>query len=249
MLLQDGTVRAVRVSKVTQESVEYFFPGESVLNVLSIADIHSIRFMSGRLQQFSKQGSVSQPTTQEALSTSTPEKGVIAVLPVHFLDKAGGVLLEEHGKLAQERVNNFLSKEPERIAPLKTREVRALNAVIRKAGVPFSQLNEMTAGELTNLTGSEYAVFVAVTMETNEMSTSNQSTWGSGTGSGSAKTSSVTTTTTSNSNRIYNYTVKVEIYQGANRIFSQSRSPLLHYSDSWLDAAVYLLKRSPIYKR
>lgn len=246
MLMADGSERTVHVTRVTPTTVEFTYPEETVQNIEDVANIRSITFASGRVQQFA---AAAAPTTTNPVSLPPAQPNTLAVLPVLFIDKMSGQFMEDNAKLAQSRIHSFLDGDIKKIAPLKLADLREINSNLRRQNLPFSAVDEIPVEELEQITGAEYLLITKVAMETGSNITSNQTTWEGNSGNRRNNSNTTVTTGSTTQSNQYFYTVVVEIYKGKNKIYSESRRPLLNTADSWRDAVVYLLKRTPIYHR
>lgn len=250
--LNDGTILEVNVRKVTAAVIEYSYPGEAAQNEERVEQVRSIVFASGRVQQFNTgsaaANSVSAPTTAEVAYREV-QPNSMAILPVAFYDKRSGKLWEDHAKLAQSRIYDFFEDDASKIAPLKMQDTRTTNSHLRKANIDYDRLDETPVDELSRILGAEYLVLSKVTCETRAKSTLNETTYGGTEKKGNRQVAAVRTTSTVNEERTYHYVVVLEIYKGGQKIYNETRKPMLNMEDSWKDAMAYMLKRAPIYKR
>ncbi len=253
--LNDGTVLEVNVKKVTTSGIQYTYPGETVENEESAGNIRTIVFSSGRVQQFNTTAG-SAPAAAPAAADGAAgivykevQPNLLAVLPVAFYDKGSGQLWEDHSKLAQSRIYDFFEDDMSKIAPLSLQDTRNTNALLRKAAVDYSHLDEIPVDELEKILGTEYLILSKVTCEVKTKATTNQTTYGGTKKEGNRQTGAVHTTSSVNEDRTYYYVVVLEIYKGNQKLYNETRKPFLNMEDSWKDAMEYMLKRCPIYKR
>ncbi len=249
--LNNGSVLEVNVKKVGADIVEYTYPGEAAENEEKTTNIRTIVFASGRVQQFNTTDNQETKTIAKATAIEYKEikPNTIAILPVAFYDKATGNLWEDQSKLAQSRIYDFFEDDVAKIAPLSMQDTRNTNAFLRKAGIDYTQLDETSIDDLEKIVGTEYLIISKVTCETKSQSTLNESTYGGTKKEGNKQTGAVYTSSTVNENKSYFYVVVLEIYKGSEKIYNETRKPMLNMEDSWKDAMEYMLKRTPIYKK
>lgn len=258
--LNDGREVEVKVGKVTATSVEFTYPDESAHNVEDVANIRTIVYSSGRVQQFaggngtattaSNNGNMDAPVSNAAIEYRTVEPNVLAILPVAFYDKRTGELMESKSKLAQSRIYDFFEDEPKKITPLSLQDSRNTNSMLRKSGIPYTDLNETPIEDLERILGAEYIVLSSVTMEMKSNATATENTVnGSQKKKDGRNVSTSSTTSTINESNTYYYNVVLEIYKGGKKIYNETRKPFLNTEDAWKDAMEYMLRRTPIYTR
>jgi len=251
--LNNGSVLEVNVKKVGAQTIEYTFPGEAAQNEERIENLRTIVFASGRVQQFntgeSTAAAANTAPATAAIEYKTVQPNTLAILPVAFYDKVSGKLWEDYSKLAQSRIYDFFEDDASKIAPLKMQDTRATNAMLRKAGIDFAQLDETPVEDLGKILGSEYLVLSKVTCEVKSRATMNETTYGGTERKGNKQVGAVHTSSTVNEDKTYYYVVVLEIYKGEEKIYNETRKPFLNMEDSWKDAMEYMLKRAPIYKR
>lgn len=246
VLLVNGNVLNVTVSKVTTTQVEYKFVGETVQNVEDVNNIQSITFANGRVQEFSK---LADNNVQVAYSPKILMQNEVAVLPVTFINKETGISSDDNAKLAQDNIINFLNRNNAKISPLYLQEQRLTNSSLAEAGLPIHKLDEMSVRQLHDAVGAEYIIVSRVSFSTNRDFFSSSSTWGKTEQKGNRQKDKSFNIGSTTENKNYFYEVKLEIYQNGKRIYQAIRHPLLNMENSWQDAYEYLLKRTPIYRR
>lgn len=246
VVLTNGKVLDVMVSKVTTTQVEYKFVGETVQNVEDVNNIQSIIFANGRVQEFSK------PADNNTQVTNTPRilmQNEVAVLPVTFINKETGMSSDDNAKLAQDNIINFLNRNNAKISPLYLQDQRRTNNSLADAGLPIRKLDEVSVGQLHDAVGAEYIIVSRVSFSTNSDFTTNSSTWGKTEQKGNKQKDRSYSIASTSENKNYYYEVKLEVYQQGKRIYQATRHPLFNMENSWQDAYEYLLKRAPIYRR
>lgn len=246
IVLANGKVLQVTVSKVTTTQVEYKYVGETVQNVEDVNNIQSITFANGRVQEFPKPA---DNNVQVAYSPKILMQNEVAVLPVTFINKETGMSSEDNAKLAQDNIINFLNRNNAKISPLYLQEQRLTNSSLAEAGLPIHKLDEMSVRQLHDAVGAEYIIVSRVSFSTNRDFFSSSSTWGKTEQKGNRQKDKSFSIGSTTENKNYYYEVKLEIYQNGKRIYQATRHPLLNMENSWQDAYEYLLKRTPIYRR
>lgn len=255
IIKRDYQIIDCTVSKISDKTVEYSLPGETLLIVLDVAQIARIDFASGRSQTFNVGQSTTSTATSPASSGSTYaaageiKQNTIAVLPVPYLNSDTQESSEEMAKFAQNDLYNKLLDKSSNIFPLTVQDLRTTNSLLHKAGIDYKNIDETPIEDLEKILGVDniVAAKISYTIGTNTTST----TYNSGNAKVSNDNKKVKTndisTTTANSQEYYYYTVYFDMYKNASKIYSQTRKPFLAVKDSWIDSVQYLLKRSPIY--
>lgn len=252
--LNNGSTLEVQVKKVGATSVEYTYPGETVTNEELTANIRTIVFSSGRVQQFNS----SSPSAQEPQNTTqqTPQmqftevrQNVMAVLPVTFFNQTEGIVSDDKSKMAQAQIYDFFDDNAQRIAPIQLLDGRETNSLLKKSNIAIAGLDEISIEDLQKILGVEYLVLSKVSYTTKNNITTNQSTVGKNEQRGNKNVVAVNTTTSSNQNIAYAYIVALEIYKNGKKIYNETRKPFFNMEDSWKDAYQYMLKRTPIYNK
>ena len=125
------------------------------------------------------------------------------------------------------------------ITPITMQDTRTTNALLRKAGIGYKELDETTIEDLQKILGVEYLALSKVSCEVQGATKSNTNNNKTFLGSSSSSTSKQSYT--------YKYVVVLEIYKGSEKIYNESRIPMGQQEDSWKAAYKYMLKRTPIY--
>jgi len=252
--LNDGSVLEVNVKKVGGDAIEYTYPNETAQNEERTANIRTIVFASGRVQQFNTGNGATAATGAPVPASTTIayrdiQPNTMAILPVAFYDKATGKLWEDHSKLAQSRIYDFFEDDLSKIAPLTLQDTRNTNAFLRKANIDYAQLDEQPVEDLEKILGTEYLVLSKVTCEVKSSSTLNETSYGGTEKKGNKEVGAVHTSSRVNEDKTFYYVVVLEIYKGGQKIYNETRKPFLNMEDSWKDAMEYMLKRAPVYSR
>lgn len=251
IIKRDYQIIDCTVSKISDKTVEYSLPGETLLIVLDVSQIARIDFASGRSQTFDVSQVASSPSPSGATYAAAGEvkQNTIAVLPVPYLNSDTQESSEEMAKFAQNDLYNKLLDKSSNIFPLTVQDLRTTNSLLHKAGIDYKNIDETPIEDLEKILGVDniVATKISYTIGTNTTST----TYNSGNAKVSNDNKKVKTndisTTTANSQEYYYYTVYFDMYKNASKIYSQTRKPFLAVKDSWIDSVQYLLKRSPIY--
>lgn len=249
--LNNGSTIDVNISKVSAESIEYSYPGETIQNVEKVSNIRTIVFASGRVQQFNTGGgtATTENNSNAAPASAPPAKAsieyipvkpnMLAILPVAFVDRVTSQISDENSKLAQSRIYDFLQDDLSSITPVTMQDTRTTNALLKKAGIGYKELDETTIEDLQKILGVEYLALSKVSCEVQGATKSNTSNNKTLLGNNS--------NTTTKQSYTYKYVVVLELYKGSEKIYNESRIPMGQNEDSWKAAYKYMLKRTPIY--
>ncbi|MGN7811286.1 hypothetical protein [Flavobacterium sp. 22076] len=235
------------ISKISDKTVEYSLPGETLTISLDVSQIARIDFASGRSQTFN----VSQGNSDSSavVAASEIKQNTIAVLPVPYLNADNQESSEDMAKFAQNDLYNKLIDKSSNILPLTVQDLRTTNSLLHKAGIDHTNIDETPIEDLEKILGVDNIVAAKVSYTMNSGTTS--TTYNSGNAKVSDNNKKVKTndvsTTTANTQVYYYYTVYFDMYKNTTKIYSQTRKPFLAVKDSWMDSITYLLKRSPIY--
>ncbi len=240
----NGDVLEVEIKKIDTDKIEYVFPGESFSNTTNKSEIEKIQFKSGRVQNFN--------TPQEAPKSLKKAivKNKVAVLPIPFIKQNdGSVDSDQKARLAQSKVYNFLMKKLGKIHPRTLQTPRQTNALLRKAGIKISDLDQMSMEEIESFLGVEYVITGRIDYATEVSKTSESASGGKIEVDDDDAFAVGGTVKTTSQNTKYKYTVYIDLYQKEDNIYSKNREPFLDSKNSWEDSFEYILKRMPIYNR
>ncbi|WPO77135.1 hypothetical protein [Flavobacterium sp. KACC 22761] len=250
IIKRDYTIIEGTISKISDKTVEYSLPGETLLIVLDVSQIARIDFASGRSQTFdvTPSNSVSDNSGQTIIAGEM-KPNTIAVLPVPFLNSDTQQSSEEMAKFGQNDMYNKLLDKSGNIAPLTVQDLRTTNSLLSKAGIDYRNIDSTPIEDLEKILGVDNIVAAKVSFTIGTGTTA--TTYNSGNAKVSNNNKKVTTndysTTTANNQQYYYYTVYFDMYKNRSKIYSQTRKPFLAVKDSWMESVQYLLKRSPIY--
>ncbi|MBF4491945.1 hypothetical protein IR010_05270 [Flavobacterium sp. MR2016-29] len=238
------------ISKISDKTVEYSLPGETLLISLDVSQIARIDFASGRSQTFDVSASSSSANNSgQDLATAEMKPNTIAVLPVPYLNSDTQESSEDMAKFAQNDLYNKLLDKSANIFPLTVQDLRTTNSLLHKAGINHNNIDETPIEDLEKILGVDNIVAAKISYTMSTSSTA--STYGSGSTTVSNNDKKIKSndysTTTANSQMYYYYNVYFDMYRNNTKIYSQTRKPFLNLKDSWIDSISYLLKRSPIY--
>ena len=252
IIKRDYTIIEGTISKISDQSVEYSLPGETIQISLDVSQIARIDFGSGRSQTFDvSAGSTYIPSAPGPISVAEMKPNTIAVLPVPYVNSDNMQSSEDMSKFAQNDMYNKLLDKSANIFPLTVQDLRTTNSLLHKAGIDHHNIDETPIADLEKILGVDniIAAKISYTMSTS----STASTYGSGSTTWSNNDKKVKSndysTTTANTQMYYYYNVYFDMYKNATKIYSQTRKPFLNLKDSWIDSITYLLKRSPIYTK
>ena len=252
IIKRDYQIIVCTVAKISDKTVEYSLPGETVVIVLDVSQIAKIDFASGRSQTFDVKPSSSAPDNSgQSVVSGEIKPNTIAVLPVPYVNADNQQGSEDMAKFAQNDLYNKLLDKSANILPLTVQDLRVTNSLLHKAGIDHNNVDETPIEDLQKILGVDniIAAKVSFTIGTGTTAT----TYNSGNAKVSNNNKKVTTndysTTTANNQQYYYYTVYFDMYKNGSKIYSQTRKPFLAVKDSWMESVQYLLKRSPIYMK
>ncbi|MBO9585712.1 MAG: hypothetical protein J7574_16225 [Flavobacterium sp.] len=250
IIKRDYQIIECTILKMSDKTVEYSLPGETIQISLDVSQIAKIDFASGRSQTFDVSPNTSTPqNTTQSVASADIQHNTIAVLPVPYVNADNQQGSEDMAKFAQNDLYNKLLDKSSNIFPLTVQDLRTTNSLLHKAGIDHNNIDETPIEDLEKILGVDniVAAKVSYTIGTGTTAT----TYNSGNAKVSNNDKKVTTndisTTTANNQTYYYYTVYFDMYKNTDKIYSQTRKPLLAVKDGWMDSISYLLKRSPIY--
>ena len=252
IIKRDYTIIECTIAKISDQTVEYSLPGETVQISLDVSQIARIDFASGRSQTFDvSAGSTYIPSAPGPISVTEMKPNTIAVLPVPYVNSDNMQSSEDMSKFAQNDMYNKLLDKSANIFPLTVQDLRTTNSLLHKAGIDHHNIDETPIADLEKILGVDniIAAKISYTMSTS----STASTYGSGSTTISNNDKKIKSndysTTIANTQMYYYYNVYFDMYKSTTKIYSQTRKPFLNLKDSWIDSITYLLKRSPIYTK
>ncbi|QSB26191.1 hypothetical protein [Flavobacterium sp. CLA17] len=253
IIKRDYQIIECTISKMSDKTVEYSLPGETLQISLDVSQIARIDFSSGRSQTFdvaANSNPVSNSSSSNQVIANAPMKtNTIAVLPVPYVNSDNLQSSEDMSKFAQNDLYNKLLDKSANILPLTVQDLRTTNSLLHKAGIDHTNIDDTPIEDLQRILGVDNIVAAKVSFTMSSSSTA--TTYNSGNAKISDNDKKIKTndisTTTANTQMYYYYTVYFDMYKNGSKIYSQTRKPFLNLKDSWIDSVSYLLKRSPIY--
>ncbi len=251
IIKRDYQIIECTIAKISDKTVDYSLPGETLQIELEVSQIARIDFASGRSQTFAV--TATTPTNNDSAAqvvvSAEMKPNTIAVLPIPYINSGTLETSEEMAKFAQNDLYNKLLDKSANLFPLTVQDLRVTNSLLHKAGIDYKNIDETPIEDLQKILGVDNILAAKVSYTITEGSTA--STYNSGSAKVSdnnkkVKTSDISTTNSSNLT-YYNYMVYFDMYKNGTKIYSQTRKPFLNIKDSWMDSITYLLKRSPIY--
>jgi hypothetical protein len=252
IIKRDYTIIECTIAKMSDQTVEYSLPGETLQISLDVSQIARIDFGSGRSQTFDvSSGSTSQSASNQSVGSAEMKPNTIAVLPVPYVNSDTQQGSEDMAKFAQNDLYNKLLDKSANIFPLTVQDLRTTNSLLHKAGIDHTNIDDTPIADLEKILGVDNIVAAKISYTMSTSSTA--STYGSGSTTISNNDKKIKSndysTTTANTQMYYYYNVYFDMYKNNTKIYSQTRKPFLNLKDSWIDSITYLLKRSPIYTK
>ena len=250
IIKRDYQIIECTIAKMSDKTVEYSLPGETLQISLDVSQIARIDFASGRSQTFDvSANTASSGNSGQVIAAAEMKPNTIAVLPVPYVNSGTLESSEEMAKFAQNDLYNKLLDKSSNIFPLTVQDLRVTNSLLHKAGIDYKNIDETPIEDLQQILGVDNVIATKVSYTITEGSVA--STYNSGNAKVSDNNKKLKTndisTTTSSTQTYYNYMVYFDMYKNGTKIYSQTRKPFLNIKDSWMDSVSYLLKRSPIY--
>lgn len=250
IIKRDYQIIECTIAKMSDKTVEYSLPGETLQISLDVSQIARIDFASGRSQTFDvSANTASSGNSGQVIAAAEMKPNTIAVLPVPYVNSGTLESSEEMAKFAQNDLYNKLLDRSSNIFPLTVQDLRVTNSLLHKAGIDYKNIDETPIEDLQQILGVDNVIATKVSYTVTEGSVA--STYNSGNAKVSDNNKKLKTndisTTTSSTQTYYNYMVYFDMYKNGTKIYSQTRKPFLNIKDSWMDSVSYLLKRSPIY--
>jgi len=250
IIKRDYQIIDCTISKISETTVEYSLPNETLVISLDLSQVAKIDFASGRSQSFDTSSTNTTNLPVNSQSNQTKIKvNTIAVLPVPYVNSENMDSSEEMAKFAQNDIYSKLIDKSSNIFPLTVQDLRDTNSLLHKAGINYKNIDETPISDLHEILGVDNIIAAKVTYTLTQNQTSTGYTSGNAKVNDSktkVKTQEVSTNSTQ-TQLVYNYHVYFDMYKNNTKIYTQSRKPILNVKDSWMDSIAYLLKRSPIY--
>lgn len=255
ILKLNGDELTGKVSKITDNDIEFSYAGETLTYTIKKSDIMKITFASGRIEVYNKPalpsetkpqgGGDNTPATAVAATSSLESHhNKVAILPFSFV-KDGQLTADVMADEVQNECYNYMSKHSGVYTVLDT---RTTNALLIKAGVTKNNIKGYTMEDLCNILGVEYVVEGIVSQNKTI-----QSSYQTNTGDIKQKNNNRATYNSSSfgtTTQSYKTNVTVGIYNDkGNSVYNEDRNSFWATQDAYKNTLEYLLKRSPLYSK
>ncbi|MGQ7946639.1 hypothetical protein [Flavobacterium sp. WC2509] len=252
IITKDYQVIECTISKMSDKTVDYSMPNETMTIVIDVSKIARIDFASGRSQTFATAENTidSAPTSTisvSANSNATFRVNTVAVLPVPFVNSENMTNSEEMAKFAQNDIYDKLLDKSSNILPLTVQDLRTTNSLLRKAGIDYKNIDETPIEELHKILGVDNIVAAKVSYTVTQNQTSAAYSSQNAKVNDNKVKANESTVANTNTQLLFDYHVYFDMYKNNSKIYTQNRKPLFKLKDAWMDSVSYLLKRSPIY--
>jgi hypothetical protein len=264
IIKNDYAILEVNIIKISDSEVEFTFPNETLKINLSIAEVAKIIFRNGRVQEFNNEDNLGFEIQQnneenkidvqerQALLKNkvTIKENTIAILPIPFVNTETLASSSEMAKFAQNDLYSKLIENSANLFPLTSQDLRETNSLLKKAGIDYSNIDEVLIEDLQNILGVDHIIAskVSYVITVNETNMGYGNTTLKKKSDTKSKVDDFSISTTSE-NKKFDFTVYFDIYKNGTKVFTQTRQPFFNQKDSWKDSIEYLLKRCPIYKK
>jgi len=252
IITKDYQVIECTISKISDKTLVYSMPNETITIEIDVSKIARIDFASGRSQTFA----TAENTTNSAPSSTnnssenhdaTFKENTVAVLPVPFVNSENMTNSEEMAKFAQNDIYSKLLDKSSNILPLTVQDLRTTNSLLRKAGIDYKNIDETPIDELHKILGVDNIVAAKVSYTVTQNQTSTAYTSQNAKVNDNKVKANEATVANTNTQLLFDYHVYFDMYKNNSKIYTQNRKPMFRIKDSWMDTVTYLLKRSPIY--
>ncbi|MGB5821736.1 MAG: hypothetical protein WBG90_19795 [Saonia sp.] len=172
IMTSDGQLLQVKVTKVTESSISFNYPGESVVNEIKSNGVEKIVFASGRTQNFGSAGATTNTSAannlqadstslfpDEIVEAPSYEENQMSIVPLNF--KRNGAYSKTLANKATEYVVSLMSGK----ASTQGIEVLKMGTAIEKlvdGGVNYAKLRQSSPAELRDVLGTEYILYVTI---------------------------------------------------------------------------------------
>ncbi|WP_264565324.1 hypothetical protein [Flavobacterium sp. N3904] len=252
IITKDYQIIECTVTKMSDKTVDYSLPNETMTIEIDVSKIARIDFANGRSQTFAAaKNTLGAGSSSTIVSSETQDAtfkiNTIAVLPVPFVNSENLTNSEEMAKFAQNDIYNKLQDKSSNILPLTVQDLRITNSLLKKAGIDYKNIDETPIEELHKILGVDNIIASKVSYTVTEKQTSAAYTTQNAKVNNNKIKGNEATIANTNTQLIFDYHVYFDMYKNNSKIYTQSRKPMLKIKDSWMDTVTYLLKRSPIY--
>lgn len=247
--LADGQQKKGKIYSITDDLVKFSYSGEEVFYELKKDKIAKIVFANGREEVFSSNSALAKPAAENTAARSAGN--LLAVLPFEIVSNDQSLLNDGMRKKVQESCVEALRAQG---LMIQFQDSRTTNALLTKAGINYTQIEEHTPEELAQLLGVDYIVLGVYDIDNKGASTygSGSSTYenkekkekGKDKEEGRSYSSNNSYTTT-----MYKTKTHLAVYDASGRqLFSDSKSPLFNGLDSYNGSLKSLAKKVPLKK-
>lgn len=252
IITKDYRVIECTISKISDKTVVYSMPNETMTIEIDVSKIARIDFASGRSQTFAEAENTINSTPSSTKNASVNQDAAfkantVAVLPVPFVNSENMTNSEEMAKFAQNDIYDKLLDKSSNILPLTVQDLRTTNSLLRKAGIDYKNIDETPIDELHKILGVDNIVAAKVSYTVTQNQTSTAYTSQNAKVNDNKVKGSEATIANTNTQLLFDYHVYFDMYKNNSKIYTQNRKPLFRLKDAWMDSVSYLLKRSPIY--
>lgn len=147
---------------MSDTTVEYSLPGETLQISIDVSKIARIDFASGRSQTFDVSQNNNVQASNQSISAQEIKPNTIAVLPVPYIDSDNQESSEDMAKFAQNDLYNKLLDKSSNILPLTVQDLRTTNSLLHKAGIDYKNIDETPIEDLEKILGVDNIVAVKV---------------------------------------------------------------------------------------
>ena len=164
IIKRDYQIIECTIAKMSDKTVEYSLPGETLQISLDVSQIARIDFASGRSQTFDVSAStapsnnVATNNSDQVIASADMKPNTIAVLPIPFLNSATQESSEEMAKFAQNDIYNKLLDKSANIFPLTVQDLRVTNSLLHKAGIDYKNIDETPIEDLQKILGVDNVI-------------------------------------------------------------------------------------------
>jgi hypothetical protein len=252
IITKDYQVIECTISKMSDKTVDYSLPNETMTIEIDVSKIARIDFASGRSQTFGATENTigSAPSSMNNSSVNhdaTFKENTVAVLPVPFVNSENMTNSEEMAKFAQNDIYNKLLDKSSNILPLTVQDLRITNSLLKKAGIDYKNIDETPIEELHKILGVDNIIASKVSYTVTQNQTTAAYTSQNAKVNNNKIKGSEATYANTNTQLLFDYHVYFDMYKNSSKIYTQNRKPVFKLKDAWMDSVSYLLKRSPIY--
>ena len=172
VMTADGQILQVKVTKVTEDTISFNYPGETVTNEIKSNGVDKIVFASGRTQNFSGIGTNTSQLTKSSTMGNTSiyaeekvdvpsnyEENTIAIIPLKFV--RNGSYDKTLSKDATDYVMGLTSKSANAKGVRTLEKGKAVEKLL-DAGVNYEKLRQSSPEELRNVLGTEYLLYIVI---------------------------------------------------------------------------------------